>query len=158
VISQWISIVTPPHILVGALLAGVSFLAWGSAATLASIAGSLIMLVNLWVLGWVWAQLLLKKMFALPLAIIVIKYPLLMMVLWKLIVGQHVHAAGLSVGLSSVLGTVLVLAVRHHRGTGPKLLTILETPNNHSEPATPHGTEQQSADVDTSWVDHSERL
>lgn len=155
---RWVKFVTPAHALVSLVLLSACWVFWGFEATVAVGVGSLIELVNLWVLGWVWAQLLLKKMFALPIAVIVIKYPLLMFVLWELIVGRRVHVGGLSVGLGSILGTSVVLAVGHQIGWLPALSAVIG-PVVYRDIAKPEVTTQgQSDEVDTRWVDHSERL
>ena len=78
--------------------------------------GSAIVLVNLAVLWWTWSRILQKKLVALAVLIIVSKYAILGALIYRILTLPNVSQLWFSVGLSTILVTVLVFGLIHTLG------------------------------------------
>lgn len=73
--------------------------------------GSILIFLNLLLLTWVWNKVLQKKLIALSALIIVFKYAIFAVVIYKITSLAWLHYAWFCVGLSTLIITVLVLAL-----------------------------------------------
>ena len=151
--STWFFAITITHLVISSILCLLCYVLWRDPGLNAAMIGCVLMLINLWLLASAWQRLIVKKVFALPISIIVIKYPLLMAFLREIIVTHQVNVGGLSVGLGSVVMTALVLAIARHFDMVPDL--FISDTEMIGEPDTTAG--KPDPHVDTDWVDHPER-
>ena len=73
--------------------------------------GSALILINLIFLTWVWSNILKKKFIALSVSLIVLKYALLGIVIYKIISDRETDLAWFSVGLGSLIISILLFAL-----------------------------------------------
>jgi hypothetical protein len=95
------------------LVAGGAALALGisTQAAISYLLGAVLIFFNLVLLIWVWSQILKKKFIALNVSIIVFKYAIFGFILYKILGHPNIDNVWLSVGLSTMLPTVLIYAV-----------------------------------------------
>jgi hypothetical protein len=72
--------------------------------------GAALILANLIIVTWVWSQILQKKFVALSVSIIVFKYAIFGFIIYKILGLPNVDSVWFSVGLSTMVPTVLIYA------------------------------------------------
>ena len=97
--------------LLGAVL---SWILWDFTAAGAAGLAATLMLANLVALQWCWNCFLVKKVFALPIGVIVIKYALLIVILYTFVVSRQIDVRGLSVGLGTIILSTVAFAIFKH--------------------------------------------
>jgi hypothetical protein len=95
------------------LVAGGAALALGvsTQAAISYLLGAALIFFNLVLLIWVWSQILKKKFIALNVSIIVFKYAIFGFIIYKILSSPNIDNVWFSVGLSTMLPTVLIYAV-----------------------------------------------
>lgn len=81
----------------------------GAAASFA--VGSTLILLNVAILGFVWFYVIQKKLIALSLTIIVFKYAILGVIIYKLLSYEWLSESWLCVGLGSLVLTTLIFGI-----------------------------------------------
>lgn len=77
--------------------------------------GAALMLVNIVLLTWAWRRIFIKKSIALAVSVIVIKYAIIGLLVFKLAQKETFEMAGFLIGLTSVLPSMLLAAVMDHK-------------------------------------------
>lgn len=85
---------------------------WGSLYNAAScFAGSLLIGLNLLIMSWAWRRIFLKKTIALAISAIVIKYAILGLSIYILVLQNRVDVMSFMIGLGTLIPTVFALAI-----------------------------------------------
>jgi hypothetical protein len=137
-VSFWVKRLLAFQILTTVCCVFLAHWVWGFEAAVGALVGGVIIGINLFLTAWVWQSILLKKVFALPIALIVIKYALLMIFLYTNVASRNIHVGGLGVGLGSVVVSLVAFAI-YHRVV------------SHEDDSL--ASESGSEPTDTSWVD-----
>src|SRR5690348_9151075 len=100
------------HSVVGALLSTVILAAFGQQAAIAFLFGVFLGGGNFFILHFCWSRILKKKLIALSIGIIVIKYATLGFIIYQTAVENWFHMGWLSAGFGTVVPTALATAFR----------------------------------------------
>ena len=103
--------ITLYHTVITSLLSGVLYFFGSLYVAISGFAGCLLIGLNLLALTWSWRRIFLKKTIALAVGVIVIKYAILGLSIYALVLQKRVDMMGFLIGLGSLIPTILALAI-----------------------------------------------
>lgn len=86
---------------------------YSTQSSISFLCGSILIFLNLFILFWVWSRILSKKLIALAVSVIVIKYAIFGLIIYVVLKNPAIQPLWFSVGIGTILVTSLLTALDH---------------------------------------------